>query len=334
MKQQTIEVYINVLFCVVIMPLTVMLTPIDRWLEGNTCFFFSLIVYLYTLFFTYKWAKIPSLFLHHHYLRITLWITLVMTATLLFTHIPFERYASDAGDYLINREELRSRTIWFFFLVVTGFSMTLELTIELFKQILMKKELEVEKKHAQLAVYKAQINPHFLFNTLNSLYSLIISRSDKLESAFIKFSGILKYMYSQAESHHIPINEEIEYIRQYVDLQKLRLNKHTQVIMQTEIDNENIQIPPMLLITFVENAFKYGTSSEKDCTIHISLKVKQGELSFETTNHVMKQKQDNSSNIGIENCRRRLDMLYHNRYTLQTKLEGDVFTALLNIPLI
>lgn len=124
---------------------------------------------------------------------------------------------------------MRAQTVWFFFLVVTGFSLSIELIFELFRQILSKQEIEAEKNKAELALYKAQINPHFLFNTLNALYGLVLTKSDKTESAFIKFSNILKYMYAQTTSDLIFISNEVEYIRQYVDLQSLRLNKHTKV---------------------------------------------------------------------------------------------------------
>ena len=93
----------------------------------------------------------------------------------------------------------------------------------------VQQEIEAEKNKAELALYKAQINPHFLFNTLNALYGLVLTKSDKTESAFIQFSNILKYMYAQTTSETIPVCNEIDYIRQYVDLQALRLNKHTHI---------------------------------------------------------------------------------------------------------
>ena len=162
---------------------------------------------------------------------------------------------------------MRTQTVWFFFLIVTGFSLAIELTFELFRQILSKQEIEAEKNKAELALYKAQINPHFLFNTLNALYGLVLTKSDKTESAFIQFSNILKYMYAQTTSETIPVCNEIDYIRQYVDLQALRLNKHTHISFETQTDDDQAPIPPMILITFVENAFKYGTSSDRlHCT--------------------------------------------------------------------
>ena len=223
--------------------------------------------------------------------------------------------------------------MWFFFFVVTGFSLAIELMFELFKQILSKQEIEAEKNKAELALYKAQINPHFLFNTLNALYGLVLTKSDKTESAFIQFSDILKYMYTQTTLDTIPICNEIEYIRQYVDLQSLRLNRHTHIDFHTETDDEQAQIPPMILITFVENAFKYGTSSDVDCTIYIQIAVKEGVLHFETENTIMKEKKEPTPAIGIENCRKRLELLYPGRFSLTTGREGNQFKTRLTIQL-
>ena len=254
--------------------------------------------------------------------------------TLLLTQFPYPPEPNKL-DPLIHkaRQHLRSQTVWFFFLVVTGFSLSIELIFELFRQILSRQEIEAEKNRAELALYKAQINPHFLFNTLNALYGLVLTKSNKTESAFIKFSNILKYMYAQTTMETISINNEVEYIRQYVDLQSLRLNKHTQVVFETQIDDEHAKIPPMILITFVENTFKYGVSSDVDCLILIRITVKKGELLFETENTVMKENHANPHAIGIENCRKRLELLYPNRFTLIMKEENRQFKIRLSIQL-
>ena len=117
---------------------------------------------------------------------------------------------------------------------------------------------------------------------------MVLSGSEKTESAFVKFSNILRYMYTQIHMETIPVGQEIEYIRQYVELQSLRLNRHTQVDLTVETDNEQTPVPPMILITFVENAFKYGTSSEVDCVIHIHIRLNKGSLYFETENQIMR----------------------------------------------
>lgn len=321
MKYPKITLYIDLLFCIVILPLIIMLVPIDKWITNQTFFVITLIVYLYALYFVYRKANIPALFMQHKYGRIALLIVALLTVTELLAYFPLPEipHSKLPQDF---RRHLHAQTVWFFFLIVSGFSLAIELTFELFRQMFLKQEIEARKNKAELALYKAQINPHFLFNTLNALYGLVLTKSDKTESAIVKFSNILKYMYSDSSAELIDIGIELDYIRQYVDLQMLRLNRHTQVIFESRADEEHIQIPPMILITFVENAFKYGSSPDEDCTILIRIVVENGTLLFETENTIMKKKKDESSSIGIENCRKRLQLLYPNRFSLIT-LENE-----------
>ena len=165
------------------------------------------------------------------------------------------------------------------------------------------------------------------------MYALVLSGSEKTESAFVKFSNILRYMYSQIHSETIPVKQEIDYIRQYVDLQSLRLNRHTQVELKVETDNEQTPVPPMILITFVENAFKYGTSSEKDCVIRILIRLYNGQLILETENQIMRTHEEGRPAIGIANCRKRLDLLYPDRYKLLSGPEGSLYRTKLTIQL-
>ena len=196
-----------------------------------------------------------------------------------------------------------------------------------------KKEVEMEKSKAELALYKAQINPHFLFNTLNALYGLVLTKSEKTESIFIKFSNILKYMYSQGISETISIGQEMDYIQQYIDLQSLRLNHHTQVIFENKIENPSLPITPMILITFVENCFKYGSSPDKDCTIHIQASDQNNCLLFQTENKIMRESARDSSQVGIENCRKRLELIYPKRHRLTIQEDDSLFKVKLEIQL-
>ncbi|WP_294177570.1 sensor histidine kinase [uncultured Coprobacter sp.] len=314
--------YVDLLFCLVILPLIILLVPVDKWIKTQPVFVGTLVLYLYLLYFTYRKANIPSLFLKRKYLHIIILIIILTLITELLTHFPIsDKFGSKLPiDF---RRHLHAQTIWFFFLIVSGFSLAIEVTFELFRQMLQKQEIEAEKNKAELAMYKAQINPHFLFNTLNTLYGLVITKSDLTESAFVKFSNILKYMYDNTSVEKIDINNEIEYIRQYVELQKLRLNHHTKVIFESRTDEEHVLIPPMILITFVENAFKYGTSSSEDCTILIRIIVEDGVLLFKTRNSIIKEKKEGESSIGIENCRKRLQLLYPGLFTLITEKDNN-----------
>ncbi len=334
MRQTRISTYIDLLFCLVILPLIIMLVPVEKWIIHHTYFMLTLIVYLYALYFTYRKANIPSLFLRHKFGQVFFLIAALLIITWGLSQIPIPKgkFSTSSLDLGI-RQHMRTQTVWFFFLIVTGFSLAIELTFELFRQILSKQEIEAEKNKAELALYKAQINPHFLFNTLNALYGLVLTKSDKTESAFIQFSNILKYMYAQTTSETIPVCNEIDYIRQYVDLQALRLNKHTHISFETQTDDDQAPIPPMILITFVENAFKYGTSSDIDCTVLIRIIVKNGQLLFETENTVMKEKKEKTPAIGIENCRKRLELLYPGRFNLTTVQENRQYKIRLTIRL-
>lgn len=334
MKKSHIPLYVDLLFCLVIMPLAIMLLPVDRWIVHNTAFLVTLILYVYVLYFLYRWVCLPKLFMQKKYLRITWCMLCFVGMTELLTHFPLPpELEADVTRPVEARLHMRTQTIWFFFLVVTGFSLAIELTFELFRQILSRQEVEAEKNKAELALYKAQINPHFLFNTLNTLYALVLSGSDKTESAFVKFSGILRYMYSQSGAELIPAARELEYIRQYVDLQKLRSNGHTHVELEVEVTDGQVLVPSMLLITFIENAFKYGTSSEVDCTVRICVRVDDRQLFFETENKVMRVREDGLEGIGIENCRKRLELLYPGCYELKAGAENGVYCVSLDIRL-
>lgn len=331
MIKNRITLYIDMLFCLVIMPLAIMLLPVDRWIVNNTAFLIALVAYVYILYFIYRIVCIPKLFMQKRYLRIFVLMLVLTTVTEMFTYFPIpEEHINDDVRQMAAKMNIRRQTIWFFFLVVTGFSLAIELTFELFRQIISRQEVEAEKNKAELSLYKAQINPHFLFNTLNTLYALVLSGSDKTESAFVKFSGILRYMYSQNESELIPADDELEYIHQYVDLQKLRLNHHTDVQLNVEASSKKVLIPPMILITFVENAFKYGTSSDKDCKIDIRIKIDENKLLFETENAVMRKPDGQKNGIGIQNCRKRLELLYPGKYELENEeIEGIYHIRLL-----
>lgn len=333
MRKHRISLYIDLLFCMVIMPLAIMLLPVDRWIVDNIAFFLTLIAYVYGLYFVYRWTRIPRLFIKRKYLQIILLLIILITITESFTYfpIPSERITGNTHQ-MEARFNMRKQTIWFFFLFVTGFSLAIELTFELFRQILSRQTIEAEKNKAELALYKAQINPHFLFNTLNTLYALVLCDSEYTESAFVKFSNILKYMYNQATAETIDLQSEIDYVSQYVDLQKLRLNQHTHVELSCNIGDCHLQIPPMILFTFIENAFKYGTSSDKDCTISIQITADKHKLFFQTKNQIMRKNENSAPAIGIQNCRKRLDLLYPERYSLN--IEDNGYTYLLSLTIL
>lgn len=334
MKQKNISIYIDLLFCAVILPIVLMLTPVEKWIVHHTTFMLTLITYLYTLYFIYRKINLPSTILQGKYLKAAAIILIIIIITELVSSFPLPENSNsqniDTPQTVIEaRRHLRTQIVWYFFFIVTGFSLAIELVFELFKQIISKQEIEAEKNKAELALYKSQINPHFLFNTLNAIYGLVVSQSEKTESAFIKFSNIMQYMYSQSTSDTIDIESEINYIQQYVDLQRLRLNHHTQIELTAKTDNSGIKIPSMILITFIENSFKYGTSPDIDCKIKISITVENYLLMFSTENKIIRTGNKDIPAIGIKNCRKRLELLYPDKFILKNfEQDGKYFVSL------
>lgn len=325
------EYYVDIIFCLVIIPMILMIAPIDKWITNQMEFPVILTIYLYAVYFIFRRFRIIGLFTKKDWWKAMILIAVLFCTTELISMYPLP------SDTLImqnmvtveTRANIRYQAVWFFFLVVTGFSLCINANLELLRQIILRKEMEVEKNKAELYLYKRQINPHFLFNTLNAIYALILTKSDDAETAFVKFSDLFKYAYTYTKKDSIQLDEEVKYIKQYIDLQKLRLNDHTTIQYIEDIEDGNITIPSMILITFVENAFKYGASSLRDCYIKISIKQNDDTLVFDSENLVMKESKETESSVGIENCRKRLDMLYPQNYKLSARnIDGAFFTHL------
>jgi two-component system LytT family sensor kinase len=196
------------------------------------------------------------------------------------------------------------------------------------------KEIANEKLHAELSFLKAQINPHFLFNTLNNIYALASANSEYTAPAVMKLSSIMRYVLTEARADHVPLDKEIQFTTHYIELQKMRLTLKSTIDFQIKGDPVGRQIAPLLLLPFVENAFKYGISTREWSPITILLDIKRDSLYFSVSNH----KQTNTSpkvadntGIGINNTRRRLDLLYSDQYTLVIDDEPATFTVHLNI---
>lgn len=332
MNFSKIKRYIDLFFYIIFLPAIIMLVPVDRWLVKYFWFAVTLISFLYLSYFSIQKINLPQKFNQKKYWQIFLFTIIILLLTYLVSRFP---YPTDFDPEVLARYvRLRSRTVWFMSLVVIGYGLSVSILQELFRQILVKRELEEKNRIAELALYKAQINPHFLFNTLNTLYGLVINHSDKAEDAFFKFSGLLKFTYSKIKDELLSVKDETEYIIDYIELQKLRLNRHTVVETDFHIDDYDVMIPPMLLITFIENAFKYGTSSTRDCRILIKLDISANKLYFKCSNRIMKrQPVESEYSVGVENTLARLQMLYPGKHKLDIRQDEDNYTVELNIEL-
>lgn len=331
---KNISLYIDIAFSIIFLPLMIFIFPIERWWATYPWFFSLFIVWLYITYFLYKYFIIPKLFLGRK-MRIYAFtaITTSLVITLIFSSYEITSplyHIHDLYPYPYWGVRPNQQAIWVHYIVVVIFCFAVGMLTEVYRQRLARKEIEYERNKAELALYKAQINPHFLFNTLNTLYGLLITHSDKTETTMEHFINLTKYMYNNANREFITMSEEVEYISQYIALQTLRLNEFADVTFTTDIESPEVTIPPMLLITFIENAFKYGISSNEPCFIHIFLKQQGSNICFEVNNSIFERKANSSQHMGIENCRKRLSLLYPDRYNLKIE-KGNTFHVKLEL---
>jgi len=194
----------------------------------------------------------------------------------------------------------------------------------------IKQQLKDEKAkntEAELAWLKNQINPHFLFNTLNNISSLVQIDADKAQDAIAQLSDLLRYAMYETNKKTVPILGEVDFMRNYIELMKLRCNDKTEVNYQFSIINYQLEVAPLLFISLIENAFKHGVSSSRPSKIDIRLELKESgdgsqELVFtcDNTNFPKDDTDRSGSGIGLENTRRRLDLMYADRYTWEQSL--------------
>jgi sensor histidine kinase YesM len=191
--------------------------------------------------------------------------------------------------------------------------------------------LEKEKAQAELGLLKQQLNPHFFFNTLNNLYALSLQRSQETPEMILQLSYLMRYVIYKAREPFVKIEDEVQYLRDYLQLQSIRLKEKFDLRFETTIDHENFKIAPLLLVVFIENAFKHGIEpAGGNAFLHISLKVHQGKLSFICENS-FEPVPGEQRGIGLANLQKRLHLQYPARHRLQIKQENLIFRAELEL---
>lgn len=183
-----------------------------------------------------------------------------------------------------------------------------------------------QKTNAELLYLKAQLNPHFLFNTLNGIYSLALQKSDDTAPAIVKLSSLMRYVITEAQQEFVTLNQELDYIVNYVELQKIRIGNTATIQFEIVNDNSGKLIAPLMLIPFIENAFKYGVNPEELSEIKIAIEIKDAILNLHVKNKKTKSVAE-STQTGIDNTTKRLQHSYPGRHQLiinNTALEYEV----------
>jgi len=217
---------------------------------------------------------------------------------------------------------------------------TYQFFISFFISILLRLNIQMsaindEKLKSEVSYLKAQINPHFLFNTLNSLYALSLEKSDEAPDAILKLSSIMRYVVTESSNDFVSLNKEMNYIEDYIDLQKLRMVDSTNFDFE-KIGNFNTnKIAPLILIPFIENAFKYGLNPEKNSFIAIQIIINDGYLNLNVSNSktVKNVHEKQKTETGLENTLLRLNYIYPEKHTIDIKETEEIYNLNLKINL-
>ena len=224
----------------------------------------------------------------------------------------------------------------FFFLFFLAGSTAYKLIKDRTRADRIAREKQTENLKTELSLLRSQASPHFMFNVLNNMVALARKKSELLEPSLLKFSSLMRYMLYEADEEKVLLEKEIEYLHSYIDLQQQRFGNNVKVNVNLEAVDGNYEIEPMLLIPFVENAFKHGTGLIDDALISVQLKAENGIINFNVQNKFNPASieiKDKTSGIGLTNVKRRLNLLYGNKQKLSVAQKDNWFTVSLQLNL-
>lgn len=221
------------------------------------------------------------------------------------------------------------------FLLFVLIAVTFKTVSDRIKMERIGKERESENLKTELSFLRSQISPHFLYNVLNNIVALVRLKSDKLEPTILKLSSLMQYMLYETDEDKVLLKSEVDYLQSYTDLQQLRFGDRLTLQIDLQVAEDWHAIEPMLLIPFVENAFKHGTGMINNPIINISLRVVNGELNFIVKNKYIDEDKakDKVSGIGLDNVKRRLELLYGKNQNLKIDTMGDWYVVILQLKL-
>ncbi|MEO6229449.1 MAG: histidine kinase [Ferruginibacter sp.] len=228
----------------------------------------------------------------------------------------------------------------FFNVFIFMFILACSIAYRTIRDKIISDNLAKEKENAflktELSLLRSQVSPHFMFNVLNNMVALARKQSDQLEPSLIKLSSLMRYMLYETGEEKVSLEKETEYLQSYIDLQQQRFGKKVVINVNMCAGERLYDIEPMLLIPFVENAFKHGTGMIENAHIDINLKVENNVLYFSVTNKYNPDSteiKDKASGIGLANVKRRLNLLYQNQHSISISTDNNLFTVSLKINL-
>jgi hypothetical protein len=335
-RGKTLPILIHVIGCIVFLSLPILFSP-DIFRLGSLLhlphFLRDFMAYVLLLLFFYLnyYVLIPTLYFKKKYFTFTLLAIIYYLVVAIVPHVIInEDRFTHTPDFFANQMpppfHNPFKEHFFEFLVVLTLSLMLKINSRL-------KLAEKQKVNAELSYLKAQINPHFLFNTLNSIYSLAIEKSDYTATAVLKLSGMMRYVITDVNNKFVPLEKEISYLSDYIELQKIRLDNAIKLDYFVLGDTTNKEIAPLVLISFIENAFKYGVNAEENSEIKIQITITKAYLHLSIFNNKVHIHPINvkKSGLGIENTKQRLHLLYPGNHKLTIKDAKNTFSVLLSL---
>ena len=284
-------------------------------------YFFLIPQFYYKRKYVYYGLSVGLIFLIYIYLP-----------TIIIDLLPFEQ--PSRGSFKKNRDFRRFPLyfIWSFKILIFVCTSFVSLLLRNNKRL---EEVKEEKQLSEIAYLRAQINPHFLFNTLNNIYALTLQKSDLAPDAVMKLSKMMRFMVTDSSKDEVKLQQDLDYIKNYIQLQKMRLSDSTTIEYSVVGSTSELKIAPLLLINFIENAFKYGVVDDVKFPIKISISIIDNELELHVSNKISdhKLREDEKSMTGLMNVKKRLEYLYGNRYHLDIEASNDFYDVKLNLKL-
>jgi len=256
--------------------------------------------------------------------------SLVKTVIAVLNPVDMLGYKADgkAGEFTVNQYAVGKALIAGFFLVSSSI---ISFIIDWFSSQSIQRNLESERKEMELQFLKSQLNPHFLFNSLNNIYSLAYQKSDKTADAIMKLSEIMRYMIYESNTPTVSLSKEVDYLKNYIELQKIRFKDGAFIEMTLNGEIDNQKVVPLMLISFVENAFKHGVVNDPAEPVKIDIIANQKILHFSVINKKNNQNKDAQGGVGLPNVERRLQLIYPDRYKLNVVNSATHYTCELMI---
>lgn len=272
------------------------------------------------------------------YLLYVLSFLLLIAASVILKTAAAVLYRDDVLTYVNDAKqkvEMPVHNFVIYVIFISGFflisSCIIKFIIDWFATDRIQRSLESERREMELQFLKSQLNPHFLFNSLNNIYSLAYQKSDKTADAIMKLSEIMRYMIYESNTPTVSLSKEVDYLKNYIELQKIRFKDGAFVEMTLNGEIDDQKVVPLMLISFVENAFKHGVVTDPAEPVKIDIIANQKILHFSVINKKNNQNKDAQGGVGLTNVERRLQLIYPDRYKLNVVNSATHYTCELMI---